>query len=176
MSYTSTANYFQLNQQGNLVVNDAANNNVWLDGSQGQLFANITNINASSATGQNILSGNGVANSIIGGVGTSSLWGGVGNVSDTLTGGNGADMFWYGKNDGADFINNAAENDTVNLYDVGLNDIDFSRLNITSSQIEVSFTTGGTLNINNNTNLTSTFKIAEGSFKFNRSTNSWQSA
>ena len=176
LSYTSAANYYQLSQQGNLVVNDAANNNVWLDGSQGQTFANITNINASSATGQNILAGNGVANSIIGGNGSSSLWGGVGNVSDTLTGGNGADMFWYGKNDGADFINNAAENDTVNLYDVGVNDIDFSTLNITSNQISLSFTTGGTLNINNDTNLTSTFNIAEGSFKFNRSTNSWQSA
>ena len=176
LSYTSTASYYQLNQQGNLIVNDAANNNVWLDGSQGQIFANITNINASSATGQNILAGNGVANSIIGGNGTSSLWGGVGNVSDTLTGGNGADMFWYGKNDGADFINNAAENDTINLYDVGLNDINFAAVNITSSQISMSFTSGGTLNINNNTNLTSTFKITEGSFKFNRSTNSWQSA
>jgi len=176
LTYTPDASYYQLSQTGNLIVNDATNNNIWLDGSQGKIFANITNINASSATGQNILVGNNVSNSIIGGSGESWLWGGFGNVSDTLTGGTGEDMFWYGKNDGADFINNASENDSVNLYDISINDINFSALNITSSQISMSFKIGGTLTINNNTNLTPTLQLVEGKVQFNRSTNSWQLA
>ena len=101
LTYSGDADYFQLSTAGNLQVTGAENNNIWLDGSAGQIFSNIVNIVASAATGENILAGNSASNSIVGGAGTSSLWGGAGDVADTLVGGNGTDTFWYGKNDGA---------------------------------------------------------------------------
>ena len=172
LNYDSSVNYFQLNGGGTLNVSNSGENNVWLDGSQGQAFSGINNINA-TGNGKNILAGNGENNSIVSGSGNSSLWGGSGNSADTLVGGSGAEMFWYGKNDGADVINNASSGDIVNLYDVSLSDI--TSADISNKTISATFNTGNTLQINSSENLSATFRLADGNFKFNHSSGEWQS-
>ena len=143
-----------------------------MDGSQGQAFSGINNINA-TGNGKNILAGNGENNSIVSGSGTSSLWGGAGN--DTLVGGSGAEMFWYGKNDGADVINNASSSDIVNLYDVSLADI--TAATTSGNKISATFNTGNNLQINSAENLSPTFQLADSSrWQYNHGSGNWQSA
>ena len=173
MNYDSSVTYFQLNGGGTLNVTGAGGNNIWLDGSQGQAFSGINNINA-TGNGKNILAGNEENNSIVSGSGTSSLWGGSGNVADTLVGGNGAEMFWYGKNDGADVIENASSGDVVNLYDVSLADI--ATATGSENKISVTFNTGNHLQVNSAENLSPTFNLADGSWKYNHSSGNWQNA
>ena len=115
--------------------------------------------------------GNELTNIITAGSGGSSLWGGTGGA-DTLTGGNGQDIFFFGKNDGADIINNAASSDVVNLYDVSLSDI--VAANISGNAVSATFNTGATLQINSAENLSSTFRLADSSWKYNHRSNQWQ--
>ncbi|MBQ7629817.1 MAG: hypothetical protein IJS81_06345 [Selenomonadaceae bacterium] len=120
-----------------------------------------------------IIGGNNASNIIYAGSGGSSLWGGFGGT-DTLTGGEGYDTFFYGKNDGADVINNAGSIDLVYLYDISLSDI--SEIGFGANQINLKFASGGTLQVNSAENLSPTIQLAEGDFKFNHSTNTWQGA
>jgi len=171
LSYYEGASYFQLSQQGSLIVNDSAENNIWLDGSAGKLFVNVANIDASSSTGHNILAGDTASNKITAGGGNDLLWGGVGG-NDTLTGGAGADVFFFGKNDGSDFITNASSSDIVNLYDVSINDI--TSLDTSNNQITIGLSTGANLQINSAENVSAKITMAEGSVNFNHSTKQWQ--
>ena len=120
-----------------------------------------------------IIGGNNSANQITAGSGGSSLWGGSGG-NDILTGGAGQDNFFFGKGDGADIINNAGSSDVVNLYDVSLADI--TAATASGNKISVTFNTGSKLQINSTENLSSTFNLADGSFKFNHDSGQWQSA
>ena len=171
LTYDSSADYFQLSNSGTLNVTDAENNNILLDNSQGKVFVNVANIDASSSTGENILAGDSNSNSITGGAGITNLWGGAGNISDSLIGGNGTDTFWFGKNDGADLISNASSSDTVFLYDVSINDI--TDLNTENNQISIGLNTGANLQIQSLENVSSKITIQEGSVNFNHSTGQW---
>ena len=114
-------------------------------------------------------------NTIYGGSGNSSLWGGLNNFNDTLVGGSGSEMFWYGKNDGSDVIQGATSNDTVNLYDVNLDAI--TEINISSNQIFLRFDTGLTLTINDGGGLTPTYQLADSSkYKYNHDSGEWVNA
>ena len=121
-----------------------------------------------------ILGGDNASNVISAGVGGSSLWGGAGSVADTLNGGFGEDNFFVGKTDGSDVINFASPDDRVILYNVGLSDIS----SFTPSQMGISltFNTGSTVTINDTDEISPIFQLADGScWKFNHSTNNWQS-
>ena len=118
-----------------------------------------------------IIGGNNVTNYITAGSGGSSLWGGL-NSYDTLTGGAGVDTFFWGRNDGADVINNADSRDVVYLYDVTLDDV----VTATGSgnQISVGLSDGRGLKVNSTENLSSTFKLADGTnWKFNHNSGTW---
>ena len=172
LSYYEGASYFQLSQQGSLIVNDSAENNIWLDGSAGKFFVNVANIDASSSTGKNILAGDAGSNKITAGSGNDLLWGGVGG-NDTLTGGSGADTFFFGRNDGTDLISSAGSSDTVFLYDVSINDI--TSLNTeTDNQISIGLNTGANIKINSSENVSAKITMQEGSVNFNHSTGQWQ--
>ena len=115
------------------------------------------------------------SNTIYGGAGNSSLWGGLNNFNDTLVGGTGSEMFWYGKNDGSDVIQGASVNDTVNLYDINLDAI--TEVNISSNQIFARFDTGLTLTINDGGGLTPTYQLADSSkYKYNHDSGEWVNA
>ena len=111
------SNYYGGNAKNTLTVSEGAE--IWLSSDK---FSKITEINASSSTGQNILAGDENANTIIGGKGSSSLWGGSGG-NDVLQGGSGQNVFWYGINEGDDVIKNSKTSDSLNLYNVQLSEI-----------------------------------------------------
>lgn len=57
--------------------------------------------------------------------------------------------FFYTYGNGKDTINNAADNDTVNLFDVNLEQI--INVEVNTSAVKINFTDGGSLTINGNT-------------------------
>ena len=73
----------------------------------------VKNINASSVKHDISITGNNLANKIVGGDGNDILIGGKGN--DTLSGGNGADTFVYSNGEGNDLILDYATNDTIKI-------------------------------------------------------------
>ena len=132
-------NYIGGNKQDVLTVNDDAGNvNVWLDGSQGASYSDIDVMNATSSTGNIQLAGDNASQSIVGGQGNTSLWGGAGNATDTLVGGSGVNEFFYLMGNGNDVISGNAT-DTVNLLDIKLSDL--AAANIDTSSNRVIFTT-----------------------------------
>lgn len=123
-----------------------------------------------------IVGGDNSSNDIRAGSGGSSLWGGGGVVADTLIGGAGADCFYLGEYDGSDVIYNASQDDKVMLYNVELANIgDFST---TANSVSLYlWWNGSTVTINDQGGLSPTFQLSDGScWKFNHSTNNWQSA
>ena len=158
-----------------LNVTNYQSRNIWLDGSAGVGYSGINNIDASTSTGNNTLAGDGGNNQITAGSGNDSLWGGSGSSEDVLIGGSGQNMFWYGKGDGNDQVQQSKTGDVINLYDVTLADITTAGFN--GNAISVGFNTGFSLNVNVSSNLSSTFRLADGSnWKYNKSSGNWQSA
>lgn len=126
LTYDAAINLFMGGAPDNtLKVADDRKNMIWLDGSYGQNYYEITNIDASESTGDNQLAGANNANvNIVGGSGASSLWGGNGRYSnDTLTGGTGSETFFFGQYEGHDIIIGATENDTVRLFNISFDDL-----------------------------------------------------
>ena len=123
-----------------------------------------------------MLAGNEKTNAIYAGTGGNVLWGGSGfSTQDYLYGGAGADVFFTGKNDGTDLIFNADVNDTINLYDTNLSDI--VSFGIDANSIALSFNTGNVTAVATGETLSPRFQLADGSaYRFNRATNSWQTA
>ena len=166
---TFVSNYEQT--QMTLQVGNAVTAEIWAD-SYNDLYT-IDAINAQDNPNALILAGTySNSNTIYGGAGNSSLWGGLNNFNDTLVGGSGSEMFWYGKNDGSDVIQGASVNDTVNLYDINLDAI--TEINISSNQIFARFDTGLTLTINDGGGLTPTYQLADSSkYKYNHDSGEW---
>jgi len=117
-----------------------------------------------------LVGGDNASNNFSAGSGGSWLWGGSGDA-DTLTGGSGSDVFYFGKNDGSDVINNASSSDVVNLYDVSINDI--TSLDTSNNQITIGLNTGASININSSENISAKISMAEGTVNFNHSTKQW---
>ena len=158
-----------------MIVDGEDRHEINLDGTLGQEFFNISNINASNSTGENILMGDAKSNIIIGGSGTNYLWGGSGSESDILIGGAGADVFYFGQSDGNDTIQNASASDRVSLYDVNLSDIVSTSEN--NGVISVALSTGNVVAVESTENLSPTFNLADSSsWKYNRESQSWQNA
>ncbi|MBQ3435006.1 MAG: hypothetical protein IJG24_08195, partial [Selenomonadaceae bacterium] len=84
---------------------------------------NFAVLDASQSNGNNILAGNELNNSIVGGSGNDSLWGGYTNSNDTLVGGTGQNTFFYGIGNGRDKIQNAHDGDNIILDDITLDQI-----------------------------------------------------
>ena len=89
------------------------NSYIWHD-----VVKNVSAIDASSMTNRvGIIGRNDRANTIIGGHGETQMLGGA-NQSDTLTGGSGTNIFWFGSNHGNDTITNFnSATDTLKLFD-----------------------------------------------------------
>ena len=183
-TYVNSVNYYAGgNYTDVLKVADSTGRNIWLNGQYGTAqFDNVENIDASTSTGNNTLAGDSNSNQITAGKGNDSLWGGSGKSSlwntsgnDTLIGGDGQNMFWYGKNDGNDVINKAASNDSVNLYDVRLSDI--TSVSYGTNSISVNLNSGGSLQINGTSSLSSKFMLADGTrWQYNHSSQTWKNA
>lgn len=101
---------------------------VWLTGfdilNWTERYADSTalEINASSDTQTDrVIVGNERSNVIRAGRNGAWMWGRLGD--DTLVGGSGADMFWFGANEGSCEIENCGVDDVVNLWSIDINDI-----------------------------------------------------
>lgn len=183
LTYDSRINYYRLQgNDGTLYINTAGDeeNEIILSNSSGKYFFGIKNVIANNA-GSNYIDGNSESNLLVGGSGSNSLWGGYGNVSDTLQGGDGSNLFFYGSEDGNDFITNTKEGDRISFYDLSIGHI--SDLNIESQSIAMTFTNGNTLNIQDSGNVTPTFWIYTNveltsdtgrQYRYDRSSSQWQ--
>ena len=127
-------------------------------------------LDASQADGSNILAGNELNNSIIGGTGSNSLWGGYSSESDTLVGGAGQNTFFYGTGNGRDKIQNAHAGDEIILDDITLDQI--AEANITAGGVILNFTDGGSLTIDGTADVT--YQLADGSrYSADHATHDW---
>ncbi|MBR4643002.1 MAG: hypothetical protein IKO74_09870, partial [Selenomonadaceae bacterium] len=127
-------------------------------------------LDASQADGSNILAGNELNNSIIGGTGSNSLWGGYSSESDTLVGGAGQNTFFYGAGNGRDKIQNAHAGDEIILDDITLDQI--AEANITAGGVILNFTDGGSLTIDGTADVT--YQLADGSrYSADHATHDW---
>ena len=172
LTYDSSVKYYKLSGNGTLNVTGADSHRISLTGG-GVTYSGITNIDASDATGNNILVGSSKsANSIVGGSGKNSLWGGKGNYSDTLIGGDGKDVFWWTKNSGSDEVENASQDDTIKLMSIKVKDL--SRKKVYDDSIVLTLKNGNSLIIENSSDVTPTFNFAGGkNYVYNRTTNKW---
>lgn len=146
-----------------LKVEDSRRNMIWLNGDYGQIFYDIDCVDASTSTGNNYIVGQTNKNVLIkGGEGNSSLWGGTGSANDTLIGGAGNERFLFGRNEGNDLISGAGDNDTVDFYNITLNEL--TSLDMSSgSNFTAYFNNGAySLKVENFSNSTS-FRFSDGS-------------
>ena len=106
---------------------------------------------------------------IYGGLGNNSLWGGNGG-NDTLYGGLGTNGYYYVYGDGDDVIENARDDEVINLLGIGIGEI--SWFNVDSNSIGLRFKDGGSLTVNSHTDVQ--FELSNGSrWSADRSTGSW---
>lgn len=170
--YDDEVSYFKTTAGGTVKVNSENSVNIWMNGSHGQIFADVTVLDAGNSPGYNTLVGNTDATtSIIGGYGNSSLWGGYGVANDTLVGGNGSEMFWFGRYDGNDVVQNAASNDTVFLYDTILDHI--QSFSAEASQVKLYFNTNSYIAVTSADTISPVFTLADKSrwtYNFNNGT------
>lgn len=175
MVYSAESNFFVLGQQGSLIITGEGNNDVRLDGSTGQGFLNVLNLDASTATGNNSLGGDANANVLIGGSGFNVLWGGMDLASDVLIGGVGTNNFFIGKGNGNDIATNASSDDVVSLFDTTLGDIIAAVGN--ESAVAIAFNTGNVVMVGSTEALSAKFTLSDGSaYQYNHATQSWQTA
>lgn len=161
-------------KNNNLKVKDDAE--VWLAGDHGKTFNSVNKVDASSSYGTVVLAGNGSVNeTLIGGMGDNSLWGGAGTSNDTLRGSTtGSSTFYFGKGEGNDVITNTSSDDKVLLYNVGLSDI-ASIDNSTSGQLKFKLTDGATLTVTGvSGSSVSQYQLSDGStWTYDASSKSW---
>ena len=130
---------------------------ILLDGSDGKVYYNVKDVNASNYTGDSTLVGNDMDNILTASQGNSSLWGGSGD--DTLIGNTGYDEFHYSAGGGNDRLKNVESSDVVKLLDISLDDISSVDMNLFG--VSANFKDGGSLTTRNFNNMT--FELADGS-------------
>lgn len=116
-------------------------------GLDSKVYRGIKSINASQSTSNSCLVlANSAGGQITASAGGSAMWGG-GNESQTLIGGYGADLFWFGSTDGADFARNVSKDDCVFLYNAA--DISEVEIGGTNNNQLIFTATGSTLTFGN---------------------------
>ena len=141
LDFNGRADYFKATgRSATLTANSSLNSaDIWLNNdrnySSNTFLGDIKYLNASGIEGQSTLVGNSNNNYMIASSENSSMWGGQEATNDTLVGGAGADVFWYGKNEGSDVIQNVDGSDTVNLYDASLADL--GAIDVTSNTVTI---------------------------------------
>lgn len=144
-------NFYINSSSGTLTIQNVRDKIVSYGDAQGNLLvysymaSGGGNIDFSSYSQYEVIIGaNNADNNIIAGSGGSSLWGGNGG-SDTLTGGDGYDEFFYALGSGDDVIQNASDNDLINLLGVSLDQLTYA--NIGEAAVTIGFVDGGNLSI-----------------------------
>lgn len=159
-----------LSLNGNVLsVNDWHSGGVVTNGVYG--YEGIVVIDNTQSTQGRFLGGNAQANQIYAGTGGDTLWGATND--DVLIGGAGADVFMYGASEGSDFVANSDAFDTVNLYNLTLNDIGA----VVAENNTITFAQDGAnaVTIQYNGTLSPTFALTDGTrYRFDGT--AWQNA
>ena len=169
LDFNGRATYYQATAK-NAGVNansDLSSADIWLnnDGnfSSNTFVGDIKYASAANVEGRATLVGNANDNILTASQGNSSMWGGDQGGNDTLVGGEGADMFWYGKSEGNghDIVNNIDGEDTVNLYDANLEDI--LSADVTANEVVITMKDSrNTLTVQGNVTSGIGFRLANG--------------
>ena len=171
-TYDEGVTYYMGGTKNTLNVSDDAN--IWLDGSNGKAFQNVTTVNAASSSGTVILAGTAANETLIAGTGDSSLWGGAGN--DVLQGNNtGSTTFYFGNGNGKDVITASNSDDKVVLYNANLTDVKSADVT-KSGAMEIQLKDGSSLTVNGISSGASTFQLADGSTWKYDSSEGWKQA
>lgn len=166
------------NGSTNLFIFSASNKNIRLDSG---LYPGIKDVRATYAdsagtiyeSGYNFLFGNSQDNTLIDGNGSTVLFGGSGG-NDALIGGAGTDYFMFGKGCGVDVILDAANEDTIYLYDVNPGEFGFG-YDSTNDSMSLTLNDGSILVVLSLTNNFTTFSYAAPDFLFADGSRSWYS-
>ncbi|MBQ6005136.1 MAG: alpha/beta fold hydrolase [Selenomonadaceae bacterium] len=144
IAYDKQANYFMATaKRATLTVDEGAE--IWLDGSQGKTFVgDIRCVDATNSTGRNVLAGNELNNTLKGGYGDATLWGGD-YGDDLMIGGSSRNTFVYALGNGNDRIQNANSGDVVRFDGLTLDDISSART--VGNYTAINFTDGGSLQV-----------------------------
>ena len=175
---TTSANvgyYYGGNQTDTLSVSETyTDTEIWLDNRNAKgtvddpTFSSIEVVDGSGANGSLVIGG--AANtdeSLIGGAGDTTLWGGV-EGNDTLKGGSGATTYYFGVDEGNDVITNTKSTDKVLLYSVA--DADVASSSLSGSTMTITLTSGDTLTIQGiSTNSVNTFELTDGTYTYDYS-------
>lgn len=175
-TYDSGVNAYYGGTQGGdiLTVNTSADEKVWLDGTRGKAYVGINVLNGSSSTGNIELSGSGSSDTIIGGAGKTSLWGGAGAVGDTMVGGSGYNEFYFGMADGNDVITSSNDSDKVMLYNVSSADIASGGVDGNGNMV-VTLKDGSSLTLQNYASSgATTFQATDATFVYDKEANAWK--
>ena len=159
---------------GELDISGSSDKKAWLDGSHGAVFDGFNKVDASESTGNLELAGGEQGDSILGGQGESSLWGGAGG-NDFLTGGSGYNEFYFGKGEGHDVITDSNSGDKVMLYNVAVEDLDLARTGMDASgNMVIRLLDGSSLTIQNySAQGASTFQLADSTWSYDRARGAW---
>ena len=115
--FVPSSKIYYTSDYSTVVIGTGVDADVYLDGRELQYNSAAVRIDATAANGSLRLAGNSSANTILGGQGSTEMWGGTGSNNDVLWGGSGADVFDYGAGDGDDIIGGYdAAKDTISLY------------------------------------------------------------
>lgn len=150
---------------------------VWLTGfdilNWTECYADLDAIEVNASgdeTSGRVIVGNEQSNILRAGVNGAWLWGYLGD--DTLVGGAGSDMFWFGKGEGSDVIDGCDENDLVNLWSVSLMEIASFEVD-DDNNISVGITDGSSFKVNT-TGSSTTFQLTDvGRWKFDHGSRSF---
>ncbi len=155
----ATTNYIGGNKEDIVSLASGTEDNfeVWVDNT-GNMFNSIEVYDFSQTTGDVLAAGKAnTAETIVGGKGSASLWGGAGKTADVLQSTKGSTtQFFYGLDDGNDVIKGQA-GDTVNLYNISLDQI--KSANIGSNNVVFTTSSNDTVTVSGSVG---TFKLADG--------------
>lgn len=159
--------YYQATDDSNgatVKVGNVVATEVWLGGAPDDhdhkvadfKYSKFTVVDARGSNATALMAGNDLANTIYGGAGNASMWGGEGSANDLMVGGTGKNEFYYEVGNGNDTIMSSTTGDIIHLG-MSLDQVDFDNTNFTSGGLEVTFTDGGKLTINNTNDVTFSF-------------------
>ena len=176
--FTTSANtgyYYGNNLTDTLAVSKTVEDtDIWLDNRNAKgtaanpRYSSIERVDGSLATGTLVIGGAENSNeSLIGGQGDTTLWGGVGG-NDTLKGGSGNTAYYFGVDEGNDVIMNTKSTDKVMLYSVGVDDVASSALN--GSTMTITLNSGDTLRVQGMSDESvNTFILTDGTYTYDYS-------
>ena len=166
--------YFGGSKSDTLSVDNTFDGNsidIRLNNTGAQGFSSVEAVNAAAFTEKAFLSGSDENSELItGGQGKTTIWGGLGAVSDTLRGTPGdVTEFYFGKNNGSDVITASDSDDKVVFYDFA--NTDLTAIDTSGNQLKFTFNDGSNLQVTNHTSASvQEFQFTNSSWTYDKST------